>query len=199
MSATLSPSWWPTRKAQARDAAEAVVVDYETLPVVTEAVDALKDGAPQLHPTSQEQPDLRLGNRRQCRRRCGDRLGAHVTEMKIVNNRLVPNPMEPRAALGVYDEADDHYTLWTTSQNPHVARLVLSAFYNVAPENKLRVIAPDVGGGFGSKIYIYPEEIVCLWASKRTGVPVKWNCRPDRSLPDRCAWPRPCLDHQDGV
>jgi carbon-monoxide dehydrogenase large subunit len=95
--------------------------------------------------------------------------------MKIVNNRLVPNPMEPRAALGVYDEAEDHYTLWTTSQNPHVARLVLSAFYNVAPENKLRVIAPDVGGGFGSKIYIYPEEIVCLWASKRTGVPVKWN------------------------
>ncbi|TIU34194.1 MAG: xanthine dehydrogenase family protein molybdopterin-binding subunit, partial [Mesorhizobium sp.] len=66
------------------------------------------------------------------------------------------------------------YTCWTTSQNPHVARLVMSAFYNVAPENKLRVIAPDVGGGFGSKIYIYPEEIVCLWASKKTGVPVKW-------------------------
>jgi hypothetical protein len=94
--------------------------------------------------------------------------------MEIVNNRLVPNAMEPRAALGVYDEAEDHYTCWTTSQNPHVARLVMSAFYNVAPENKLRVIAPDVGGGFGSKIYIYPEEIVCLWASKKTGVPVKW-------------------------
>ena len=82
--------------------------------------------------------------------------------------------MEPRAALGHYDKAEDHYTCWTTSQNPHVARLVMSAFYNVAPENKLRVIAPDVGGGFGSKIYIYPEEIVCLWASKKTGVPVKW-------------------------
>jgi carbon-monoxide dehydrogenase large subunit len=94
--------------------------------------------------------------------------------MEIVNNRLVPNPMEPRAALGHYDEAEEHYTLWTTSQNPHVARLVMSAFYNVAPENKLRVIAPDVGGGFGSKIYIYPEEMVCLWASKKTGVPVKW-------------------------
>src|SRR5690606_25514124 len=91
-----------------------------------------------------------------------------------VNNRLVPNAMEPRAALGVYDKAEDHYPCWTTSQNPHVARLVMSAFYNVAPENKLRVIAPDVGGGFGSKIYIYPEEIVCLWASKKTGVPVKW-------------------------
>ena len=66
-------------------------------------------------------------------------------------------------------------TLWTTSQNPHVARLVISAFYNVAPEHKLRVIAPDVGGGFGSKIFIYPEEIVCLWASKKSGVPVKWT------------------------
>ncbi len=63
---------------------------------------------------------------------------------------------------------------WTTSQNPHLARLVMSAFYNIAPENKLRVIAPDVGGGFGSKIYIYPEEIVCLWASKRGVRPVKW-------------------------
>ena len=94
--------------------------------------------------------------------------------MKIVNNRLVPNAIEPRAALGDYDKAEDDYTCWTTSQNPHLARLVMSAFYNVAPENKLRVIAPDVGGGFGSKIYIYPEEIVCLWASKKTGVPVKW-------------------------
>jgi carbon-monoxide dehydrogenase large subunit len=84
--------------------------------------------------------------------------------------------MEPRATLGIYDSAEDHYTCYTTSQNPHVARLVMSAFYNVAPENKLRVIAPDVGGGFGSKIYIYPEEIVCLWASKKTGVPVKWTC-----------------------
>ena len=95
--------------------------------------------------------------------------------MTITNNRLAPKAMEPRAALASYEAADDHFTLYTTSQNPHVARLVLSAFYQVAPEHKLRVIAPDVGGGFGSKIYIYPEEIVCLWASKRTGVPVKWT------------------------
>jgi carbon-monoxide dehydrogenase large subunit len=162
-------------KAQARDAAEAVVVDYETLPVVTDAVEALKDGAPQLHPEAKNNLifDWEIGDGAATDAAISS--AAHVTEMKIVNNRLVPNPMEPRAALGVYDDADDHYTLWTTSQNPHVARLVLSAFYNVAPENKLRVIAPDVGGGFGSKIYIYPEEIVCLWASKRTGVPVKWN------------------------
>jgi aerobic carbon-monoxide dehydrogenase large subunit len=162
-------------KAQARDAAEAVVVDYETLPVVTTAVEALKDGAPQLHPEAKNNLiyDWEIGDAAATDAAIAS--AAHVTEMKIINNRLVPNPMEPRAALGVYDAGDDHFTLWTTSQNPHVARLVLSAFYNVAPENKLRVIAPDVGGGFGSKIYIYPEEIVCLWASKRTGVPVKWN------------------------
>ncbi|MEP1443814.1 MAG: molybdopterin cofactor-binding domain-containing protein, partial [Hyphomicrobiales bacterium] len=94
----------------------------------------------------------------------------------ITNNRLVPNAMEPRAANAAYDAAEEHYTLYTTSQNPHVARLVLSAFYQVAPEHKLRVIAPDVGGGFGSKIYIYPEEIVCLWASMKIGGrPVKWT------------------------
>jgi len=163
-------------KAQARDAAEAVVIDYETLPVVTSAVEALKDGAPQIHPEAKNNLifDWEIGDSAATDAAIAS--AAHVTEMKIINNRLVPNPMEPRAALGVYDEGEDHFTLWTTSQNPHVARLVLSAFYNVAPENKLRVIAPDVGGGFGSKIYIYPEEIVCLWASKRTGVPVKWNC-----------------------
>ncbi|TFF24948.1 xanthine dehydrogenase family protein molybdopterin-binding subunit [Jiella endophytica] len=164
---------------QARDAAEAVMVDYEELPVVTTAVDALKEGAPQLHP---EAPgnlifDWELGDK--AATDAAFSKAAHVTKIHIHNNRLVPNPMEPRAALGHYDPAEDHYTCWTTSQNPHVARLVMSAFYNVAPEHKLRVIAPDVGGGFGSKIYIYPEEIVCLWASKRTGVPVKWTS--DRS------------------
>ncbi|WP_206456148.1 xanthine dehydrogenase family protein molybdopterin-binding subunit [Aurantimonas marina] len=160
---------------QARDAAEAVEVSYDELPAVVSAVDALKDGAPQLHP---EAPgnlifDWELGDK--AATDAAFSRAAHVTKLHIVNNRLVPNPMEPRAALGVYDPAEEHYTCWTTSQNPHVARLVMSAFYNVAPEHKLRVIAPDVGGGFGSKIYIYPEEIVCLWASKRTGVPVKWT------------------------
>ena len=100
---------------------------------------------------------------------------AHTTTMDITNNRLSPNPMEPRSAVATYNEAEDHYTLYTTSQNPHVARLVLSAFYNVAPEHKLRVIAPDVGGGFGAKIYIYPEEITCLWASMKTERSVKWT------------------------
>ncbi|APG86032.1 carbon monoxide dehydrogenase [Sinorhizobium americanum CCGM7] len=162
--------------AEARDAAEAVVVDYDLLPAVTDPLQTLADGEPQLHPEAPNNLifDWELGDAAAVDRALA--AAAHVTELKIYNNRLAPNPMEPRATLGIYDAGDDHYTCYTTSQNPHLARLVMSAFYNVAPENKLRVIAPDVGGGFGSKIYIYPEEIVCLWASKRTGVPVKWTC-----------------------
>ena len=161
-------------KGQARDAAEAVEVTYKEKKAVTDAVAALKNGAPQLHPEAAGNLiyDWEIGDAAAADEAI--RNATHVTTMHIVNNRLVPNAMEPRAALGHYDKAEDHYTCWTTSQNPHVARLVMSAFYNVAPENKLRVIAPDVGGGFGSKIFIYPEEIVCLWASKKSGVPVKW-------------------------
>ncbi|RWQ34793.1 MAG: xanthine dehydrogenase family protein molybdopterin-binding subunit [Mesorhizobium sp.] len=161
-------------KGQARDAAEAVDVTYEELKAVVDAPKALERSAPQIHPEADGNLifDWELGD--STATNAAIKAAAHVTRMKIVNNRLVPNAMEPRAALGSYDKAEDHYTCWTTSQNPHLARLVMSAFYNVAPENKLRVIAPDVGGGFGSKIYIYPEEIICLWASKKTGVPVKW-------------------------
>ncbi|AZO02065.1 MULTISPECIES: xanthine dehydrogenase family protein molybdopterin-binding subunit [unclassified Mesorhizobium] len=161
-------------KGQARDAAEAVEITYKELKAVVEATKAIQPGAPQVHAEAENNLifDWELGDSKATD--AAIKSAAHVTRMKIVNNRLVPNAMEPRAALGHYDKAEDHYTCWTTSQNPHVARLVMSAFYNVAPENKLRVIAPDVGGGFGSKIYIYPEEIVCLWASKKTGVPVKW-------------------------
>ncbi|WP_037546749.1 xanthine dehydrogenase family protein molybdopterin-binding subunit [Stappia stellulata] len=162
-------------RAQARDAADAVVVDYDALDAVVDSLDALKPGAPQIHPEAEGNLiyDWEIGD--EAATEAAFASAAHVTRMEIRNNRLVPNPMEPRSALAHYEEADEHYTLWTTSQNPHVARLVLSAFYNIAPEHKLRVIAPDVGGGFGSKIYIYPEEMVCLWASKKTGVPVKWT------------------------
>ena len=107
---------------------------------------------------------------------------AHVTKLDLVNNRLIPNAMEPRAALGEYDEGTDVTTLYTTSQNPHVARLVLSAFQGVAPEHKLRVIAPDVGGGFGSKIFIYDEETVCAWAAKKIERPVKWTAERTESF-----------------
>ncbi|MEY2957078.1 MAG: hypothetical protein RL123_1806 [Pseudomonadota bacterium] len=165
--------------AAARLAAEAVAVDYAELPAVVFADRALDPGAPQVHDVAPGNLiyDWEIGDAGATDAAIA---GAHhVTRMEITNNRLSPNPMEPRSAVATFDEAEDHYTLYTTSQNPHVARLVLSAFYNVAPEHKLRVIAPDVGGGFGSKIYIYPEEIVCLWASMKTKRSVKWTA--DRS------------------
>lgn len=162
-------------KNLARDAAEAVVVDYEELPAVADIHAAIKAGAPQLHPEApgNQVYDWVLGDEGATDAALAK--AANVVKLDVTNNRLAPNAMEPRAAIADYDAAEEHFTLYTTSQNPHVARLVLSAFYNIAPEHKLRVIAPDVGGGFGSKIFIYPEEMVALWASKKVGRPVKWT------------------------
>lgn len=162
-------------KNLARDAAEAVVVDYEELPAVADIQAAIKSGAPQLHPEAPDNQvyDWVLGD--EGATDAAFAKAANVVKLDVTNNRLAPNAMEPRAAIADYDAAEEHFTLYTTSQNPHVARLVLSAFYNIAPEHKLRVIAPDVGGGFGSKIFIYPEEMVALWASKKVGRPVKWT------------------------
>jgi aerobic carbon-monoxide dehydrogenase large subunit len=165
--------------AQARDAAEKIQVDYAPLPAIADLSSAQKKGAPQIHEIASNNTIYQW--------HIGDPKGAdaafraakHVTSLDIVNNRLVPNAMEPRAALAEYDAGTDQLTLWNTSQNPHVARLVISAFVGMAPEHKLRVIAPDVGGGFGSKIFIYPEEVVALWAARRVGRPIKWTS--DRS------------------
>jgi carbon-monoxide dehydrogenase large subunit len=164
---------------QAKDAASAIEVDYEVLPAVADLATAQYPKTGLVH-------DEIPGNTAFAWH-LGDKAATetafsrahHVTKLNIVNQRLVPNAMEPRAAIGDYDSGNDAFTLWTTSQNPHVARLVLSAFVGIAPEHKLRVIAPDVGGGFGSKIFIYAEETVCAWASKRVGRPVKWTS--DRS------------------
>ena len=160
--------------AQAKDAAEAIVVDYEVLPAVVDTATAAR-AATVIHEVA---PDNTVYNWHLGDKNAVDQAfakAAHVTRIDLVNNRLVPNPMEPRAALGEYDAGNDNYTLYTTSQNPHVARLVLSAFIGIAPEHKLRVIAPDVGGGFGSKIFIYAEETVCVWAAKKVKRPVKWT------------------------
>src|SRR5487761_2066415 len=162
-------------KNQAKDAAEAVVVDYEELPAAADIRAAIKPGAPQLHPEAPGNViyDWTIGDEAAVKDAFSK--AANVVSLELTNNRLVPNAMEPRAAIAEYNEAEEHFTLYTTSQNPHVARLVLSAFYNIAQEHKLRVIAPDVGGGFGSKIFIYPEEMVALWASKKLRRPVKWT------------------------
>jgi carbon-monoxide dehydrogenase large subunit len=165
--------------AQARDAAEKVKVDYGVLPAVADPAAAQRQGAPQIHEIAPGNTiyQWHLGDAKAVEAAFAS--AKHVARIDLVNNRLVPNAIEPRAAIGEYDAGAGTFTLWNTTQNPHVARLVIAAFVGMAPEHKLRVIAPDVGGGFGSKIFIYPEEVVALWASKRTGRPVKWTS--DRS------------------
>ena len=109
----------------------------------------------------------------------------HVTTLEFINNRLIPNAIEPRAALAQYSRADDSYTVHVANQNPHVERLLMTAFVLGLPEHKVRVIAPDVGGGFGSKIFLYAEETVITWAAKQVNRPVKWVCeRSDSFLAD---------------
>ncbi len=161
--------------AQAKDAAEAIVVDYGVLPANVDTAKAQAKGAPTVHDEVPQNTvyDWHIGDK--AATEAAFKAAKHVTKLDIVNNRLVPNAMEPRAAIGEYDAGNDALTLYTTSQNPHVARLVLSAFIGIAPEHKLRVIAPDVGGGFGSKIFIYAEETVCVWAARKCGRPVKWT------------------------
>ncbi len=161
--------------AQARDALEKIKVDYRVLPAIVSMADAVKPGAATIHDVAANNTVYNWSLGDQAATDAAFAKAAHVTKIDLVNNRLVPNPMEPRAAVGEYDPGHEAFTLYTTSQNPHVARLVLSAFIGIAPEHKLRVIAPDVGGGFGSKIFIYAEETVCVWAAKKVGRPVKWT------------------------
>jgi carbon-monoxide dehydrogenase large subunit len=168
--------------AQARDAAEKIVVQYDVLPVVADPAATQKPGAPCIHEIAPNNTiyQWHLGDASAVE--AAFRAAKHVTRLDIINNRLVPNAIEPRAAIGDYDAGTGAFTLWNTTQNPHVARLVIAAFVGMAPEHKLRVIAPDVGGGFGSKIFIYPEEVVALWASKRVGRPVKWVAERSESF-----------------
>ncbi len=160
--------------AQAKDAAEKISVDYEVLPAVTDPGQAQRQGATQIHEVAARNTiyQWHIGDAKAVD--VAFKAAKHVTRLDLVNNRLVPNAIEPRAAIAEYDSGTDNLTLWNTTQNPHVARLVISAFVGMTPEHKLRVIAPDVGGGFGSKIFIYPEEVVCLWAARKVGRPVKW-------------------------
>jgi aerobic carbon-monoxide dehydrogenase large subunit len=169
-------------KAQAKAAAAVVDVKYVALPHVVDAAKAMKSKA-QVHDVANDNRVYNWSIGDEGNTAAAFKNAAHVTSLDIRNNRLIPNAMEPRAAIGSYDTGDEHYTLYTTSQNPHVARLVISAFHGLCPEHKLRVVAPDVGGGFGSKIFIYAEEVVCLWASKRVGGrPVKWTAERTESF-----------------
>ncbi|KAJ55597.1 carbon monoxide dehydrogenase [Actibacterium mucosum KCTC 23349] len=161
----------------ARDAAEAVEIDIDELPAVIDMKAALDDGATKVHDDLTSNLCFDWGFVEENREAVDAAFAeaAHVTSLDLVNNRLVANPMEPRVAIGDYNRSDDEYTLYTTSQNPHVIRLLMGAFVLSIPEHKLRVVAPDVGGGFGSKIYHYAEEAFCTFAAKVLNRPVKWT------------------------
>jgi carbon-monoxide dehydrogenase large subunit len=170
-------------RAQARDAAELIEVDFEPLPAVVDSLDALKPGAPQVHDEAAPGNlcyDWELGDRAAVDAAFAR---AHkVARIDLFNNRLIPNAMEPRAATGDYDPATGDYTLYTTSQNPHVIRLLMGAFVLHIPESKLRVFAPDVGGGFGSKIYHYAEEAIVTWAAAKVKRAVRWTAERSESF-----------------
>ena len=169
-------------KQQAKDAAELLVIDYTDLPSMAETTDAIAPGAPEVHDgvAGNICYDWHIGDQAVV-----DAVFAkadHVVKLDLVNNRLIPNAMEPRVALGDFDTSSGDFTLYTTSQNPHVIRLLMGAFVLHIPENKLRVVAPDVGGGFGSKIYHYAEEAIVTWAAGKLRRPVKWTAERSESF-----------------
>ena len=170
-------------EAQARDAAELVAVDYEPLPAVVDLKSATQPQAPKIW---QDCPNGNIG----VTIAFGDKAATdavfaaakHVVAVRLVNNRITANPIEPRCAIGMYDAADGRFTLYTTSQDPHSVRATLAADVFGVPQSKIRVISPDVGGGFGMKANIYPDDVLVLWASKRCGRPVKWTATRGESL-----------------
>ena len=188
-------------EAQARDAAELVVVDYEPLPAL---VDAEQAANPQAAKIWEDCPNGNIG----VTIAFGDKAATdaafaaakYVAAVRLVNNRVTANSIEPRCALGAYDAADGRYTLYTTSQDPHSVRTALSASVLHVPESKIRVISPDVGGGFGMKANIYPDDVLVLWAAKRCGRPVKWTATRSESLlcdnhaRDQVVYGELCLD-----
>jgi carbon-monoxide dehydrogenase large subunit len=168
---------------QARDAAELVEVDYEPLPAVVNVEDAVADGAPLVHDEAPKNSCcvVMFGNKEAAD--AAFVAPKHVVSLKIVNNRISANAIEPRGALGDYNAADETFTLYHSCQNPHGARQMIAGAIFHLPETKFRVVAPDVGGGFGMKADGgYPEDALVLWASRRCGRPVKWIASRAESL-----------------
>ena len=161
-----------------------MAVEYDDLPAVADVLGALKVGAPVIF---DEIPnnicyDWDLGDLEATE--AALKKADHVARVKLVNNRLVGNPMEPRAAIGEYNRATEQHTLWTTSQFPHIVKLLMGNFVLNIPQHKLRVVAPDVGGGFGVKQFHYAEEAVVAWASAKVGRPGTWVCERSEVCPD---------------
>jgi len=166
---------------QARDAAELIEVDYEELTPVIDISTAESAGSA-VHDDVPDNVCYDWGHGSKDAVDAAFAKAAHVSKLSFHNNRLIPNAMEPRAANAHYTRHDDAYTLYVANQNPHVERLLMCAFVLGLPESKVRVIAPDVGGGFGSKIFLYAEETALIWASKRVGRPIKWTAERSESF-----------------
>ena len=168
-------------KSQARDAMEQIAVDYEVLPAAVNMDEALS-GKALVHDDVPNNMcfDWEIGDKEATENSFSD---AHkVVSIELVNNRLIPNAMEPRAAVAQFDPSSGNYTLHTTTQNPHVIRLLMGAFVLQIPEHKLRIISHDVGGGFGSKIFHYAEEAILTWASAKVSQPIKWTAERSESF-----------------
>ncbi len=169
-------------RAIAEDAVALVDVDYDVLESVALGSDALAAGAVQVHPEAPNNLafDWAIGDSAAVDAEFAK--ADKVIRLELRNHRLVPNAIEPRASLAEYKRAGDEYTLYTTSQNPHIHRVMIGAFIMGIPEHKLRIVSPDVGGGFGSKIFQYPEEVIVLFAAKKLNRPVKWTARRSESF-----------------
>ena len=170
-------------EAEARAAAERVVVDYEPLSAVIDVEEAAKPDAAKIWsecPTGNVGTTIAFGDK--AATAAAFAKAKHVVSVRLVNNRITANPIEPRCAIGLYDAAEGKYTLHTTSQDPHSVRSALSTFVLHVPESKIRVVSPDVGGGFGIKANLYPDDVLVLWAARRLGRPVKWTATRGESL-----------------
>ena len=167
--------------SEAKAAAELIEVDYDVLPAVVD-MKAAASGSTLVHDDIGTNVcyDWVIGEEGDVDAALAG--SAHVTEIDIVNNRLIANAMEPRAAVSDFDRATGEYTLYTTTQNPHVIRLLMGAFVLSIPEHKLRIVAPDVGGGFGSKIFHYAEEAILTWAAGKLARPIKWTAERSESF-----------------
>ncbi len=167
---------------QAKDAAELVAVDYNPLPAIISTQDSIKDGVPQVWDDAKHNICFDWGFGDADATNDAFAKASHVTTVDLVNQRLIPNAIEPRSSVADFDSSTGEMTLWCTSQGPHAVRLLLGAFVLQQPEHKFRVVSPDVGGGFGSKIYPYAEYATCCWAARRLGVPVKWTAERSESF-----------------
>ena len=165
---------------EAKNAAEHVSVDYEELPAVVST--AAAQSGPDIYAEAPGNTCYQWELGEKAATDAAIEGAAHVTRYSLTNNRLIPNALEPRAAIADFNRGTEELTLYTTSQNPHLARLILTAFVQIAPEHKLRIIAPDVGGGFGSKIFVYSEETALAWASMKLGVAIKWTAERSESF-----------------